>query len=102
MKGFTSDAIGAMLHDAAHEVSPQRLWQAFLGSEHTIVTSWLRLQLYEVDFVGGAKPRYVHAIMPKMDGCIQVMDSGVQDEGIDVALYLDEVATRRLLDGDLF
>ncbi|KAJ5185075.1 Transferase [Penicillium cf. griseofulvum] len=100
MKGFTTDAVGAMLHDAAHEVSPQRLWQAFLGSEHTIVTSWLRLQLYEVDFVGGTKPRYVHAIMPKMDGCIQVMDSGVQDGGVDVALYLDEVATGRLLDGD--
>ncbi|KAJ5384839.1 Transferase [Penicillium concentricum] len=98
MKGFTADAVGAMLHDAAHEVSPQRLWQAFLGSEHTLVTSWLRLQLYEVDFVGGTKPRYVHAIMPKMDGCVQVMDSGVQDGGMDVALYLDEVATGRLLD----
>ncbi|KAJ5163306.1 Transferase [Penicillium coprophilum] len=98
MKGFTADAVGAMLHDAAHEVSPQRLWQAFLGSEHTLVTSWLRLQLYDVDFVGGTKPRYVHAIMPMMDGCIQVMDSGVQDGGMDVALYLDEVATGRLLD----
>ncbi|KGO71944.1 Transferase [Penicillium italicum] len=100
MKGFTADAVGAMLHDAAHEVSPQRLWQAFLGSEHTIVTSWLRLQLYEVDFVGGNTPRYVHAVMPKMDGCMQVMDSAVRDGGMDVALYLDERATGRLLDGD--
>ncbi|KGO59606.1 Transferase [Penicillium expansum] len=100
MKGFTADAVGAMLHDAAHEVSPQRLWQGFLGSEHTIVTSWLRLQLYEVDFMGGNKPRYVHAVMPKMDGCVQVMDSAVGDGGMDVALYLDEVATGRLLDGD--
>ncbi|KAJ5960131.1 uncharacterized protein N7479_007281 [Penicillium vulpinum] len=100
MKGFTTDAVGAMLHDAAHEVSPQRLWQGFLGPEHTIVTSWLRLQLYEVDFVGRNKPRYVHAIMPKMDGCIQVMDSGVPDGGMDVALYLDGVAMGRLLDGD--
>ncbi|CAI7627069.1 unnamed protein product [Penicillium crustosum] len=99
MKGFTADAVGAMLHDAAHEVSPQRLWQAFLGSEHTIVTSWLRLRLYEIDFVGGDKPRYVHAAMPKMDGCVQVMDSAVGDGGMDVALYLDEVATGRLLDG---
>jgi hypothetical protein len=99
MKGFTADAVGAMLHDAAHEVSPQRLWQAFLGSEHTLVTSWLRLRLYDVDFVGGNKPRYVHAVMPKMDGCLQVMDSGVPDGGMDVALYLDEVAMGRLLDG---
>ncbi|CAI7633695.1 unnamed protein product [Penicillium viridicatum] len=99
MKGFTADAVGAMLHDAAHEVSPQRLWQGFLGSEHTIVTSWLRLRLYEVDFVGGDKPRYVHAVMPKMDGCVQVMDSAVGDGGMDVAVYLEEVATERLLDG---
>ncbi|CAL5869533.1 uncharacterized protein PFLUO_LOCUS3763 [Penicillium psychrofluorescens] len=28
MLQFTPDAMGAMLHDAAHEVSPQRLWQA--------------------------------------------------------------------------
>jgi hypothetical protein len=99
MKGFTADAVGAILHDAAHEVSPQRLWQAFLGSEHTLVTSWLRLRLYDVDFVGGNKPRYVHAVMPKMDGCLQVMDSGVRDGGMDVALYLDEVTMGRLLDG---
>ncbi|KAF9248780.1 hypothetical protein DTO006G1_4407 [Penicillium roqueforti] len=102
MKRFTADAVGAMLHDAAHEVSPQRLWQGFLGPEHTLVTSWLRLQVYEVDFVGGDKPRYVHAVMPKMDGCLQVMDSGVHDGGVDVALYLDAVATGRLLDGDCF
>lgn len=100
MKGFTVDAVGAMLHDAAHEVSPQRLWQGFLGSEHTLVTSWLRLRLYDVDFVGGNKPRYVHAAMPKMDGCLQVMDSAVRDGGMDIALYLDEVAMGRLLDGD--
>ncbi|CAI7581288.1 unnamed protein product [Penicillium glandicola] len=98
MKGFTADAVGAMLHDAAHEVSPQRLWQGFLGSEHTLVTSWLRLRLYEVDFAG-TTPRYVHSVMPKMDGCVQVMDSGVGDGGMDVALYLDEVVTERFLGG---
>ncbi|KAG0159159.1 hypothetical protein PDIDSM_6680 [Penicillium digitatum] len=75
IKGFTADAVGP------------------------IVTSWLRLQLYEVDFVGGDKPRYVHAVLPKMDGCVQVMDSAVGEGGMDVALYLDEVATERLLDG---
>ncbi|KAJ5550389.1 hypothetical protein N7461_005087 [Penicillium sp. DV-2018c] len=98
MNEFTADAVGAMLHDAAHQLSPQRLWQAFLGSQHTLVTSWLRLRLHEVDFVNGAKPRYVHAVMPKMDGCVQVMDSAVGDGGMDVALYLDAEATRRLLD----
>ncbi|KAI2794047.1 hypothetical protein POX_a00637 [Penicillium oxalicum] len=95
---FTADKVGAMLHDAAYEVSPQRLWQAFVGSQHTLVTSWLRLQLYDVDFVGiGQRPRYVHAVMPKIDGCLQVMDSGIDDGGIDIALYLDAEAMERLL-----
>jgi hypothetical protein len=97
MSQFTPDALKAMLHDAAFEISPQRLWQGFLGSEHTLVTSWLRLRLYDVDFVGDDQPRYVHAIMPKMDGCLQVMDSVVGDRGMDVALYLDKEAMANLL-----
>ncbi|QKX61538.1 uncharacterized protein TRUGW13939_08690 [Talaromyces rugulosus] len=98
MLQFTPDAMGAMLHDAAHEVSPQRLWQAFLGTQHTLATSWLRLKVYQVDFVGSKQqPRYVHAVMPKMDGCLQVMDSGVDDGGIDIALYLDAEAMENLL-----
>lgn len=95
---FTPEKMGAMLHDAAHEVSPQRLWQAFVGTQHTLVTSWLRLQVYQVDFVGsGRRPRYVHAVMPKIDGCVQVMDPGVDDSGMDVALYLHMEAMQRLL-----
>lgn len=88
-----------MLHDAAHEVAPQQLWQAFLGTQHTLVTSWLRLHLYQVDFDGrGQTPRYVHAVMPKMDGCLQVMDAGVEDGGIDVSVYLDAEAMQRLVE----
>ncbi|KAL4870568.1 hypothetical protein BDV12DRAFT_165830 [Aspergillus spectabilis] len=98
MRLFTPEKVGAILYDAAHEVSPQRLWQAFLGTRHTIVASWLRLQLYKVDFLGkGQKARYVHALMPKMDGCVQIMDTGVDDGGIDVVLYLDKEAMGRLL-----
>lgn len=98
MLRFTPEAMGTMLHDAAHEASPQRLWQAFLGTQHTLVTSWLRLHVYQVDFVGsGQQPRYVHAVMPTMDGCLQVMDPGVNDGGIDIALYLDAEAMERLL-----
>jgi hypothetical protein len=97
MDEFTPDAMQAMLHDAAFEVSPQRLWQGFLGTQHTLVTSWLRLRLYDVDFVGGCRPRYVHAAMPKVDGCVQVMDSEVGDRGMDVAIYLDREAMETLL-----
>lgn len=47
---FAPEAVSAYIHDAAYEVSPQRLWQAFLGSQHTLVTSWTQLGAYEVDF----------------------------------------------------
>jgi hypothetical protein len=95
---FTPEKVGAMLHDAAYEISPQRLWQAFLGTRHVLVTSWLRLKVYEVDFVGnGNRPRYVHAVLPKLDGEVQVMESGVDDNGVDVALYLEEEVMERFL-----
>lgn len=95
---FTPDKIGAMLHDAAHEVSPQRLWQAFIGNRHVLVTSWLRSGLYEVDFQGaGKRPRYVHTLIPRIDGCLQVMDAGVDDAGFDIALYLEEEAMRNFV-----
>ena len=61
-----------MLHDLAFEVSPHRLWNGFLGRRNTIVTSWLRLKAYEVDF-GTSVPRFVDAFMPNMDGCVQIM-----------------------------
>ncbi|KAH6674972.1 transferase family-domain-containing protein [Halenospora varia] len=98
---FTSDKVAAMLHDAAHEVAPQRVWQAFLGNNHTLVTSWMRLGVYDVDFEGtGRGPRYVQAVMPKMDGCVQVMES--EGGGVDISLYLEKEAMLRLVvDGEL-
>lgn len=87
-----------MLHDDAYEISPQRLWQAFLGSRHVLVTSWLRLKVYKIGFVGdGNRPRYVHAVLPKLDGDVQVMESGVDDNGVDVAVYLEEEVMERIL-----
>jgi hypothetical protein len=59
--------------------------------------------LYDVDFVGGGAgagaPRYVHAVMPRMEGCLQIMDAAVGDGGMDVAVYLDEGDMGRLLGG---
>ena len=94
---FTPEKVGVLLYDLAHEPVPQRVWGAFLGSQHTIVTSWLRLGVYDIDFIGGAKPRYVQAIMPKMDGCVQVMESANSD-GMDVSLYLEETAMVRFVE----
>jgi hypothetical protein len=80
-------------------VSPQRLWRAFLGRKHVIVTSWLRLGVNDIDFISDGKPpRYAHPIMPYMDGCLQVMDSATGDGGMDVSLYLESGAMARLLE----
>lgn len=102
---FTPAAVGAYLHDAAHEVSPQRLWQAFLGSRHTLVTSWVRAGAYEVDFCGdgngGTKPVYVQGKMPRMDGVLQVMDVGEDTGDFDVSLCLEKGAMGRLLGDEL-
>lgn len=100
---FTPEAVAAILHDEAHEVAPQRLWRAFLGTKHTLVTSWARLGVYDIDFVGsGLRPRYVHAIMSPLDGLLCVMDSGILDGGLDVSLSLESESLRRFLnDGKL-
>ncbi|CAM1508897.1 Fc.00g026360.m01.CDS01 [Cosmosporella sp. VM-42] len=97
MSRFTSDAVAAYIYDAAHEVSPQRLWQAFLGSRHTLVTSWTRIGAYEVDFCGtGDIARYVQGVMPRMDGLVQVIDVGETGD-LDVSLCLETQTMARLL-----
>jgi Transferase family len=95
---FTPEKLGAMLHDAAHEIAPHRLWQCFPGKRNLLVTSWLRSDVYLVDFEGrGMKPRYVHAVMPKVDGLVQVFDSAVGDGGMDVSLYLGREEVDKLV-----
>lgn len=93
---FTPQAVSDYLYDAAHEVSPQRLWQGFLGSRHVLVTSWARARAYEVDFYGTGVARYVQAEMPLMDGLLQIMD--VAETGdFDVSLALEKSTMERLL-----
>ncbi|KAJ5625314.1 transferase family protein [Penicillium lagena] len=60
------------LHSVAYEDAPQRLWQAFLGERHIMVTSWVQTPVYAVDFGFGLTPRYVSAVMASMDGVIQL------------------------------
>lgn len=102
---FNAATLPALLHEVAHEAGAQRLWHAFLGRRHTIVTSWLRLDVYGVDFVGddeGAPPRYVEAVMPSVDGCVQVMEAGHNDNdngdaGTSVSLHLAADVMNKLL-----
>ncbi|KAI1855274.1 hypothetical protein JX266_000139 [Neoarthrinium moseri] len=90
---FTPDKMAAILHDAAYEVSPQRLWLGFIGTLHIIATSWQRLKLYEVIFdKGGKRPQYVHSVMDKCDGTLVILDPITTDGGVDIALYLDAEA----------
>ncbi|KAK1978455.1 hypothetical protein LZ30DRAFT_800175 [Colletotrichum cereale] len=97
MSRFTPDAVAAYIHDAAYEVSPQRLWQGFVGTRHTIVTSWVRAKTYVLDFLGtGDWARYVQGVMPKIDGLVQIMDvAGTED--FDVSLYMGHDAIDRLV-----
>ena len=107
---FDTEAIGALLHDMAHEICSYRIWGAFLGRRNTIGTSWLRLGAYDVDFGTGA-PIVVDAVMPSMDGCIQVMDAAPSnprkdgmrwyEDGIVASLHLREDVMKNLLQDSL-
>lgn len=109
LKRYDAAALAAVLYEAMYAAAPQRYWHAFLGRRHTIVTSWLRLGVYEVDFVGGTRPRYVEAVMPENDGCLQVMEAGGDvmqdggqraqwyDDGASVSLHLREDVMEKLL-----
>lgn len=106
---FTPSAIGAYLHDSAFEVSPQRLWRAFLGKKHILQTTWVGSGAYEVDFVGcstsGNEPPKLRYVQPEMggDGLVLVME-GLGDEkgghwtqnGADVIIYLASNVIKRL------
>jgi hypothetical protein len=104
LQRFTPSAIGACLHDAAFEVSPQRLWRAFLGSKHILQTSWIQSGFQEVDFLGGSGPK-LRYVQPEMggDGLLLVMEALGEEKGhwsvngVDVNLYLEASAMQRLL-----
>ncbi|KAI0521225.1 transferase [Xylaria bambusicola] len=93
---FTSQAISDHLYASAHEISPQRLWQAFLGSRHILVTSWARSRAYEVNFHGTGVARYVQAQMPFSDGVMQLMDIAATGD-FDVNISLEKGAMEQLL-----
>ena len=94
-----------MFHDLAFEISPHRIWNAFLGLRNTIVTSWLYLKAYEVDF-GEGVPRFVDAFMPNMDGCVHIMENGNAratskknwyEQTVSVSLHLRSDVMEKLL-----
>ncbi|TFK51349.1 hypothetical protein OE88DRAFT_1659297, partial [Heliocybe sulcata] len=101
---FDNDSLGALLHDFAYEDTPQRVWNGFLGKRHVIFTSWLKLGMYDVQFMENEKPLYVSSIMPLCDGVVQVMEAPGRgregkekwwENGVDVSLQLEKEALER-------
>lgn len=109
---FTPDAVAAHLHDKAYDQYPQRLWQTFLGTRHLLTTSWIHTEVYTINF-GQGSPRYIEAVMPKMDGLFQLMEAKPRTEGqerqkrswsedgIDCHLYLATNTAKSLLNDPL-
>jgi hypothetical protein len=103
--------LGAHLHSIAFEKSPQRIWQAFLGRRHILVTTWARAGLYDIDFGFGSRVRYANGVVPCLDGCILIVDSAPvgpvlygstvsqnwTENGVDVTIPLEGDDMRRLL-----
>ena len=96
----------AHLHSVAFEKSPQRIWQAFLGRRHIVVTTWARAGLYEVDFGfgGGSKVRYAEGVVPDMDGIVLIKEAGPvergnpwTENGVDVSIRLRTEDMERLM-----
>jgi hypothetical protein len=95
-------SLAAHLHSIAYEKSPQRIWQAFLGQRHILVTTWARAGIYDIDFGLGSRIRYADGVVPCLDGCILIVDSppvestpstnpaarAWTDNGVDVTLPL--------------
>lgn len=104
--------LSAHLHAVSFEKTPQRLWQAFLGRRHILVTTWARAGLYDVNFFGtggdsSAGIRYADGLMPPLDGVILVKEappSGRKvdtrswtEDGVDVSIHLRKEDMERLI-----
>ncbi|KAH7303942.1 transferase family protein [Stachybotrys elegans] len=104
----SEDNIKAHLHALAFEMSPQRIWQAFLGSRHILATSWARAGLYEVDFGLGGRLRFADGVISGVDGLVLIKEAPPQavdasssgswtEYGVDVTMHICEDDMERLL-----
>jgi hypothetical protein len=95
--------LAAHPHSVAYEKSPQRLWQAFLGRRHILVTTWACAGIYDVDFGLGSGIRYADAVLPAMDGGVLIKEGPSSsahswtDNGLDVTVHLRTEDMERLL-----
>ncbi|EJP62244.1 transferase family protein [Beauveria bassiana ARSEF 2860] len=108
--------IAKHLHSVAYESTPQRIWQAFLGRSHILVTTWARSGIYDVDFGLGSAIWYVDGVVPDMDGTVVIKEappplasacivastgttrlSSWTENGVDVSVRLRTEDMQRLL-----
>jgi len=100
----TTDLV-AHFHSIAYEKSPQRIWQAFLGRRHILVTTWARAGLYDIDFgLGGEGISYAEGIVPDMDGTVLIKEAPGPhfaktwtDNGVDVLINIRDEDMQRLI-----
>ena len=103
LQKFTPSSIGAILHDAAFEVSPQRLWRAFLGPKHILQTTWVQSGFQDINFIGEGGPE-LRYVQPEMggDGLLLVMEALGSEKGhwtangVDVHVFLEKETMMRV------
>ncbi|KAF4996300.1 hypothetical protein FGRMN_4551 [Fusarium graminum] len=95
--------LAAHLHSVAFEKSPQRIWQAFLGRRHILVTTWARAGVYDIDFGLGSICSYAEGVVPEMDGIVLIKEApGPRtdywtDNGVDISIHIKKDDMGRLL-----
>lgn len=106
-------SLAALLHTLSYEESPQRIWQAFIGDHHLLVTTWANAGLYSVDFGLGGAIRFAEGITPGMDGLVIIKEAppGIRslegdgtetrhswtESGADVTVHLNADVMERLI-----
>lgn len=106
--------MAAHLHSVAFEASPQRIWQAFLGKRHILVTTWGRAGIYDLDFGLGSRCVFAEGVVPDMDGTVlikeappadnqpgQVSSPYWTDNGVDISVRICTEDMERLLQDPL-
>ncbi|KAJ4252974.1 hypothetical protein NW762_010883 [Fusarium torreyae] len=95
--------MAAHLHSIAFEKSPQRIWQAFEGKRHILVTTWARAGIYNIDFGIGATCNYAEGLLPDMDSLVLIKEapgpptSYWTDNGVDISIHIKMEDMERLI-----
>ncbi|KAK2616585.1 hypothetical protein QQS21_000408 [Conoideocrella luteorostrata] len=102
--------MAAHVHSVAYEKSPQRIWQAFLGKRHILVTTWGRTGIYDIDFGLGSSCVFAEGVVPDMDGNVLIKEAPAlgkkpgqssssywTDNGVDISVRICTEDMERLI-----